>query len=477
MDKLYSSLFDSAAGSEIYSKALSAIEEYDMEERIKSGVLVGLSGGADSVMLLLFLLEYRSRNFDFPIIAMHINHLIRGDAAFYDEDFSRHLCSELGVEFLSRRIDVPALSSAEGLSLEECARNVRYREFADIISGREDISSIAVAHNSDDNLETVILNIFRGTGTRGAAGIPPVRDNIIRPLIYVKKCDILACLDEAGVGYVTDATNAECEYKRNRVRHNIVPELNKICNDPAAMAARLSRNLRLDDEYIDIQADRFLVDNRTVFAKVLNREHKAVKARVIIKMAKLAGAEISAAAIDAVCELLCKEHFSYSLPGGTVFLCERGVCRVLTEVSENYCYNLDVKRGKNSFPEYDSDFFVTEDKLDVFSLNVYKISIQADLSSAIINGSLYLRPKCDGDTVYYGGITRKLKKLYSDLKIPVSHRDSIPVLCDDSGVVWVPGFGVRDDGVKGQNKLYAALGIGCGAHLNEKRFRCASEYR
>ncbi len=476
MDKKYTSLFEDEQGNLLYLSALSAIKEFGMEEKIKNGVLVGLSGGADSVFLLLFLLEYRRRAEDFKILAVHINHSIRGDAADADECFSRELCRALSVEYTARKIDVPTLAKAQGISLEECARNVRYQEFSDIIMSRNDISSISVAHNADDNLETVLLNIFRGAGTRGASGIPPVRDNIIRPLIYLKKSDILSYLEFSKIKFVTDETNAETEYKRNKVRHNIIPELYSICDDPVFMATRLSHNLRLDDEFINSEADKILGDNNTVSAKQLVMLHKALQVRILQKMAKNADAEISGVIIDAICALLHKGDFSYSLPDGAKFISERDACRIVTD--DIYCsdFSFKLEKGKNSFRDFVSDFFLTDDKLDISSLNVYKISIQADISSAIINGSLYLRSRKNGDTVFYGGMTRKVKKLFSDLKIPKSHRDLIPILCDDSGVVWIPGFGVRDDGARGK-KIYATLAIGNDGILLDKRFHSASEYR
>ncbi|MBO5102130.1 MAG: tRNA lysidine(34) synthetase TilS, partial [Clostridia bacterium] len=166
MDKKILSLFATAPGKDIYSVAVSSIEEYGMEKMIKKGVLVGLSGGADSVMLLCFLIEYRRRTADFPILAVHINHSIRGESADRDEAFAKRMCASLGVEFISEKIDVPSIAKENGLGIEECARNVRYQEFQNIIQGRNDIGSISVAHNADDNLETVIFNIFRGTGLR-----------------------------------------------------------------------------------------------------------------------------------------------------------------------------------------------------------------------------------------------------------------------------------------------------------------------
>ena len=156
-------LFKSEIGRRIYDSAVLAIERYSMADAIRRGVLIGLSGGADSVMLLLVLLEYRRRGAYFPILAVHINHGIRGDEALRDEEFSKQLSKELGVEFLSVSLDVPKMAKVAGVGIEEAARNARYSEFEKIISGRNDVSTICVAHNATDNVETVLMNIFRGS--------------------------------------------------------------------------------------------------------------------------------------------------------------------------------------------------------------------------------------------------------------------------------------------------------------------------
>ena len=187
MDKALEKLLSFDIGRKIYDKASLTVLKYAGRDFYKNGVLVGLSGGADSVMLLLFLAEKRRSEGDFPLLAVHINHMIRGDEADRDEDFSRKLCADLGVEFISLKIDVPALAKEKGIGLELAAREARYSAFDRIIKEKGNIHSIAVAHNATDNIETVIFNLSRGTGLRGASGIAPSRDNILRPLIQQMK--------------------------------------------------------------------------------------------------------------------------------------------------------------------------------------------------------------------------------------------------------------------------------------------------
>ncbi len=470
----------SASAEKLYRDIEHTVAEEGMREYIESGVLVGLSGGADSVMLLCFLLEYRRRNsLSFPILAVHINHGIRGAEADRDEEFSRQLCKDLSVDFESRKYDVPLESERLHVGLEEMAREIRYRAFEDILSGRKDIRSIAVAHNTSDLAETVIFNILRGSGARGAAGIPSVRDNIIRPLIGVSKGDIRLCLDKHGIPYVTDSTNHSQEYSRNYIRQNLIPAFENITSDPEKMLCRFADNMRCDDDFIRSCAERFIAEHNSIFNIDLASLHKAVFIRVLAIMASRAGASVSYRIASDIRNNLDKNNFSYSLIGNATFVCEHGECRVSRNTGDKTDYYFSISEGITNLSPLNADIVVSYERLDKTFTNVYKISIQANLSSAIISGGLYLRPKKDGDTVYYGGMTHKLKKLFSDHKVPPSKRRLIPVLCDDKGVVWVPGFGVRDDGVSIDERkdVYVLLGITPDEDSDGDRLYSGSEFR
>jgi len=219
------------------------------------------------------------------------------------------------------------------------------------------------------------------------------------------------------------------------------------------MLLRLSRNLRLDDEFITSCALEYL-SKGVPTADGLIELHEAVFVRVLLLMVG-EGHSISSACINDIRKRLSSGNFSYSLPGGGRFVSESGFCRVTFEKSKELSYASYFNECKAEIPEINCFAVLSEGSIDNFSPNVYKKSIQASLSSAIIEGRLYFRPKIDGDTVYYGRITHKLKKLYNDRKIPPNLRSRIPVLCDDKGVVWVPGFGVRDDG--GVSNLRVAI--------------------
>ncbi len=442
-------VFSTELGTRIYSSSLRAIEDHGMMDHIKRGVLVGFSGGADSVMLLLLLLQIKGTVCDFPITAVHINHMIRGDEAERDERFSEELCRNLGVRFSSVRIDVPSISKKDGVGLEEAARNARYGAFDKIIASDDDLFAVAVAHNATDNLETVLFNMMRGTGLAGMAGIPPVRDNIVRPLIYSSKQDITAALDEAGIAYVVDSTNADVDYSRNYIRKEIIPRLSALNADPSAMAARMCKNLREDNEYICGVAERFLVENThegKITCCALASIPKSIFYRVLIKMVEsFTDVMPQYVHVEAIYELLSGANFYYSLPGKIRFICENGLCYIgndISEVASAYCAS--IHKGVNEIPGYSTVVIVDDDNTFKSYLNIYKISIQAQIHSDIIDNGLSVRNRQDGDSYIYGGMTRKLKKLFNDRKIPPSLRQHVPVVSDNEGIVWIPGFGVCD---------------------------------
>ena len=478
MDKFAISPFSTEFGEQVYKIAKKTVDEYGMYEHFSRGVLVGLSGGKDSVALIHFLLELRRRETYFNVVAVHINHMIRGEEADRDEQFSKFLANSLGVEFISLRIDVPMLAKQMSIGLEEAARRARYEAFGKIISERSDVASIAVAHNATDNLETVLFNMFRGAGANGVSGIRPVRDNIVRPLIDVDKDTILKLLDNCGVKYVTDSTNDETAYTRNFIRHNIVERIREISSNPEQAVSRMSRHLRLDNEYINSVADDFLNRHKTLCTSDLLKLHYAVFARVALKFAAESGSSLEETHILSIHKLLGAGDFSYSIPGALRFVCERGVCKILPETDDESDIFIPVSIGITTLNGFGADFNLYRAGLRKDSSNVYSNVIRADLSSAIIEGNLYFRSRKDGDTLFYAGHTHKLRKIFNDFKIPLSERKNVLLLCDERGIVWIPGLAVRDDGVApNSDRLIAELLIKEQSSASVKQIRTVSEYR
>ncbi len=460
----YNSVFETSFGKKVYKSVETAILENGFDEHLKKGVLVGFSGGADSVMLLLALKKYASIHGEFKICAMHINHMIRGAEADMDEELSGAIAKALDVEFISKKIDIPRLSREIGTGTEETARNERYKAFNEIISGRNDLSTIAVAHNSTDNLETVIFNMLRGAGTRGASGIPPHRDNIIRPLLYATKEDIIIALKMCSVPFASDSTNNMVDYTRNFIRIIVLPKLREISNSPEESVRRLSKNLRTDDEFIRGLAFNFLAKNLIdgrIKSSLLSELHPTVRARVITFMAKEKDIGCEYYHIDKINSLFDKStDFSISLPGRLSFVVREGYAYIgepVIDEIEPYFQKLEI--GINTVKGIAGAIIVSDSPITNSYSNVYRISIQQAIPRDIINGGIYVRSKLDGDSYSYGGMTHKLKKIFNDKSIPPKYRPLIPIIADDSGILWVPGLPIRqaDEPSCSSDKLYVAL--------------------
>ena len=462
MESKIEKMFSSPKGKLAYGKCLKALSDYSMYDKLHSGVVVGFSGGADSVFLLSFLTEYLKRNnCRVPLVACHVEHGIRAEEAIRDLEFSRAFCQSLQVEFFEFHFDVPSIASNESIGLEEAGRNARYSAFHEIINSRNDIGAIAVAHNSTDNAETCILNILRGSGGLGASGIPPVRDNIIRPLIYLAKSEILSLLDESGIEYVVDSSNFSSDYSRNYIRNEILPMLRHINDNVEDAFSKLSSSLRIDNAYISSYAEDIVAKNDNALPiELLRNLDAAVLSRVLILFCQKNGASVNSKQIAEISRLIIKDSFSVTVIGGFDFVCSMGICRLVGNEKKENDFSLVLKLGLNPLPGYNGAIALVKGGDKEFLktyLNVYNFSIFNSLSSVIIEGSLRVRFKLDGDAYRYGGMHHKLKKVFNDRSVPAFERNNIPVVCDDKGIVWVPGLPCRDDGVKNADSLSIAL--------------------
>ena len=207
----------------LYRKAADTVKKYNMFTDC-GRIIVGVSGGADSMALLHFLISFiedKKR-----IVVCHVNHGIRGEEAQRDEKFVENFCDENDVVFRSISVDIPALSKEKGLNLEECARLVRYSYFSSFVFSDND--RIVTAHTLSDLAETMVFRFITGTSVHGLSGILPVRDKIVRPFINITREEVEEYCEENGISFVTDSTNLSDEYTRNFIRHQIIPKMKEI---------------------------------------------------------------------------------------------------------------------------------------------------------------------------------------------------------------------------------------------------------
>lgn len=419
-------------------------------------LLLGLSGGADSCALFHMLLEY-CKEHRTPLTLAHVDHGIRGEEAKRDAAFCRALAEKHSLPFHLLEADVPALAKASGRSIEEEARAVRYVFFERVMKDGG-IPLLVTAHNADDNAETLLFRLARGTAVRGLSGIPPVRPfgngRVIRPLLEMTKADILSYCKENSIDFVTDSTNECTDYARNRIRHNALPELCAINGNAVENISRLAHSLRTEEDYWRTEVGKFLSHHATkgaLSAPALLELHEALGKRVLATFLEENGIEPSATAIGLALALArsAKPHASLDLTGGTLAY-ENGllVTRNESESTPKNEYCIPVTEKEIRLPDDDMCLLwekdVTMNGTHEMCQIIYKKATTTKISFDTINGSLFIRPRRSGDTILVGGMHKKVKKLFCEKKIPLALRDRLPLLCDGDGIVWIPLVALRD---------------------------------
>ena len=433
------------AAERLYAAAGETIAKFRMLEGAKS-VLCAFSGGSDSVCLL----DVMSRiclERGIKLYAAHVNHLIRGDEAFYDARFCFEFCESRGILLFSGVFDVPAAAKAAKQPLELAAREIRYRYFESLCR-LWGIDKVAAAHNADDNAETLIFNLCRGASLRGAGGIPPVRGNIIRPLISCEKSLILDCCAERNLKYVTDSTNAETIYTRNFIRSEIIPSMKQV--DPAAVAAisRFSAYARRDDEYLESLAAAVPADAEVSELAALA---DPVLTRWLRRSCLEAGAgELESRHIEAAADFIKNSGSSpnagdiggISLPGRIRLDIKRGRAVFSEDIREKpeISYTVPLREGENPIPPAGASIFISvfDEKYTERIPNIYNNRLKTYLDSDKIKGELFAAPRRPGDKVKCLGMTKSLAKLMSAAGMPENRRAAAPVIRDEEGIVCVP---------------------------------------
>ncbi|MDE6599421.1 MAG: tRNA lysidine(34) synthetase TilS, partial [Oscillospiraceae bacterium] len=292
------------------------IEKFNM---LKNGetVCCALSGGADSVALLLSL-KNLSPELGITVTAVHVNHLLRGEESDRDENFCRSLCDRLSIPLTVFRRDAAAFSHSLRVSVETGAREMRYEIFSQISADK-----IATAHNLNDNAETVLFRMARGTGLRGLAGIPPVRGKIIRPLLFCTRDEIEVYLNGIGQDFVTDSTNLSDDYARNRIRRRIMPEMASVHEAFPKCITAMTASLAEDEDFLTKEAMRRKDGD-------LRELHPAVGKRVIINLLKSHKLKISSDKISEIWHAVLNGGGKISLDGGFHAVCRNGRVKIIS---------------------------------------------------------------------------------------------------------------------------------------------------
>ena len=440
-------------------KVRHTIEENEM---IDSGdkVVVAVSGGPDS-MCLLHILYSLKEELKIELVAAHVNHCLRGEEADADEAYVRNFCSSLGIEFYSKKIDIHKIAEERNLSCETAGREVRYDFFQELLT-KLNAEKIALAHNANDQAETVLMRIMRGSGMEGLVGIKPVRDNIyIRPIINILRTDIEAYCIENNLNPRIDKSNLENIYNRNKVRLELIPYIQDNFNkDIVNTLIRLSQTIGKDNEYLEkLTEERYKlyvisVGKRKVIRKEAFSEPDAILTRVIrLALLNLIGTLKNFEKLH-IYEVINIAHRSTG---------KRAILPNGVSVVNNYGdIELSVKDGEKLENNNKEEFKIYINKVNDVQYGKYKISAKMVDSEKILNfknkiltkyfdydkikGDITLRYRKDGDRFTPLGMSgsKKLKDIFIDMKIPQEERNKIPLICFGEDIGWIVGYRVSD---------------------------------
>ena len=389
-----------------------------------SRVLCALSGGADSVCLLAILYELREK-LNFTLCAAHYNHDLRGEESRRDEDFVRELVKTRfpGVELSVGSGDVAARAALDGTGLEETARTMRYA-FLRETAQKQGADRIATAHTADDNAETVLLHLARGTGLQGLAGIPPVRDNIIRPLLTATRREVEDFLSAKGLPHVEDSSNRDEAFSRNRVRRQVVPVLEALYPGFSRRLSENSAHLRADLDFLRAQGEELagqaeeIPGGLAVSAPLLAHAPDPIAIRAVrALLSRLRAGDDTCAAphLEAVLALCRSENPSgeVHLPGGLRAVREYDLLKLLHPAPAG-TWDVGISPCVyNGEPHSGTGLWLSREKAPELSV----------------------RTRQEGDTLKLPGRpTKSLKKWLIELKIPRRDRDSLPVLTVNGSV-------------------------------------------
>ncbi len=406
---------------------------------------VAVSGGPDSVALLS-LLRHKKH-----LLAVHVHHGIRGAEADRDAAFCRTLAARLNIPFSLLYVDAPARAKETGESLETAAREARYEAISQLLR-EQDIPLLATAHHADDQLETMLQHLLRGSGTRGLSGIPACRSLeesilVVRPLLLIPKAALLDYLKEEGLDYVTDSTNEEAFCQRNFLRLRVLPLLAELQPNAALLAARCAEALASDEQYLDGMAAEFLSrEGATPHVAALLVLPRPILVRVMRRLLPEPPAAVHLAAIRALLEG-GKPHATLSLPPKTVLRIENGRLTVSKKTAkEKNGYKMLLCRSENEIKSADALVILggigeTKEK-ELHARYAYHQRVK--IRSTAVAGTLSVRSRATGDVILSGGMHKIVRRLSPLRVLPPEVRARMPLLVDDNGILAVPYGAVRD---------------------------------
>lgn len=395
---------------------------------------VATSGGVDSMALLVLL-----RDLGYPATALHFEHGIRGEASRADAAFVREFCAREGIPFLMKSADVPAYARDRKMSMEAAGRELRYAFLLDA-----GLDRVATAHHMDDNAESVLLNIARGCGVNGLTGIGVKSGVLVRPFLCVRRAEIEEYAGRKNIPFVTDQTNFDMRYARNRIRHGVLKEMQKV--NPSAVDAlcRLAQNAREYARLIGSLADKVLLEpaqgGLSVSAALLGGLEEPVAAEVLLRMCDAAGsrADVSRKHIEAMLGL-CRTGAEIPIKNGIFAKYNYGRLIIYKKSDRIKDISFCVPLGRvTAFP----GGTIRREK---GALDTHNQDKNCECFGRLPDGAV-VRTRRPGDVFApFGSGEKKLKEYLIDQKIPQEERDALPLVAEGSRIIWVVGVAISAD--------------------------------
>ncbi|MGE5353259.1 MAG: tRNA lysidine(34) synthetase TilS [Acidobacteriota bacterium] len=436
----------------IEQKVLKFIEEYELLKP-KEKILIALSGGPDSVFALSFFHKYQSR-FGITLAAAHVNHSLRGADSDMDEHFCAELSEDFDVQYFTEKVDVKRLAKLKKVSVEEAARELRY-EALESVRRQNHFDKILTAHNQNDNAETVLLNLIKGTGLKGISGIPVIRGNIIRPLLALSKPEILEYLRLNEMEFRTDMTNLSSLYERNFIRNELLPAIREKLNPSVDQSLfNSSMNFRnaqlLIDEHVSAIMNKIVeFSNKNIIIDIaeLSNYNPAILGELLKgSVARGFNKEFSFKDMLKVKSLIGKQPGrKESLTGGLLALRERNSLVIMENLLEPEFQPviLNAEGGEASFGK--SKLKITIKDAGAFR-EMKSSPFREFISGDKLEGEFTLRRWMPGDRFIPLGMRgfKKISDFLSEQKISVEEKKKQLVLLNRNNIVWVPGYRIDD---------------------------------
>ena len=407
-------------------------------------IIIGISGGADSVALTHILFSRLPAD---KLLCAHVNHGIRGEEAERDENFVRSFCEKLGLRLEVLHADVPTLSKEWGMGEEECGRKVRYDFFNKLASGDNDL--IVTAHNADDNAETVLMNLTKGAGIKGLSGIPQSRGKIYRPILSLTREEIEAYCHENDLDFVTDSSNLQTDYDRNKLRLKVIPLLKEL--NPAFIDAvnRTAALVGEADDLIEKQAAELIssanISGGLDAVQLRKAEPSLLRRALKVYLESKACGRLEKKHLDSAVGAVSSSG-TVSIPGNLLLTVKQNILTVTEDIKLDD-FTVPITEGDNLLPDgrvlrmevFGEEFKKNTEKIHNLLFNNY-----ADYDK-IISGPVATR-RHDGDrfTLQKRKVTKSLKKLLNELKIPAAFRDKLVMVRDGEEIVFAEDIGVSE---------------------------------